>query len=285
MSNPIARAYLTLKPPHRARLETSTSTLELTLGPDCTMEDPGPLLGHLAGIALLAHLELLGRDDAQRVVEDLAKYTQPGPWGRCITPPTYPLDLSHHILEAIAQVEQAARRLTSLWPRLEEWGLVPQVGINIIQAPPPPYHVELGNHVGIPSRIAPSSRGPLYAAPPRPGGSRHLARALRAYMEYYPDTRAVMNLALSRRFLEEARMRGYRASSYNRDEEPEEVRRREGATMPWGIRTAIEKCVEKPHIIFHRGDVGKEPMINLFAPTAPALIDMLRNILGYDTRA
>jgi hydroxymethylpyrimidine/phosphomethylpyrimidine kinase len=49
----------------------------------------------------------------------------------------------------------------------------------------------------------------------------------------------------------------------DRREEPEEVKAIEGGTIPWGTRVAMRKLGSTPDIIYHDGDWGKEPMIEI----------------------
>ncbi|MDH5754633.1 MAG: bifunctional hydroxymethylpyrimidine kinase/phosphomethylpyrimidine kinase, partial [Candidatus Bathyarchaeota archaeon] len=54
-----------------------------------------------------------------------------------------------------------------------------------------------------------------------------------------------------------------------------EIKRFEGATVPWGVRKAIEKVGKVPDVIYHRGDVGKEPMIVIFGEQACDLAKLI----------
>jgi hydroxymethylpyrimidine/phosphomethylpyrimidine kinase len=54
---------------------------------------------------------------------------------------------------------------------------------------------------------------------------------------------------------------GLRIGFYDRKKEPRNLKVREGASIPWGIKTAIKKLGRVPDIIYHQGDLGKEPMI------------------------
>lgn len=246
---------------------------------ECTTLNKTTTSGHVAGLLAILTTGLAGADYVEKTLHELALYASSDANGECTPPPLYPLDLKAHVLDAINMVEKALSTLQDLSHQLIQQGLVPQVGINIVQAPPPPYHTNPANHVGIPTRIVPTRRGLTTATRPQSGGSRHLARALVTYMEYYPDTRSVVNLAYSEKFIKKARARGLRVSSYDRKQEPPSQKAREGSTMQWGVRMAIEKCVEKPQLIYHRGDWGKEPMVNLYERNALAIVDLLQELL------
>jgi len=57
-------------------------------------------------------------------------------------------------------------------------------------------------------------------------------------------------------------------SLYDRRKESEEIKRVEGMTIPWGVKEAIKKVGKAPDVIYHKGDVGKEPMIVIFGEQA-----------------
>jgi hydroxymethylpyrimidine/phosphomethylpyrimidine kinase len=71
---------------------------------------------------------------------------------------------------------------------------------------------------------------------------------------------------------------GATVSSYDRKEEPEEVKGVEGMTIPWGVKEAIKRTAKIPDVIYHRGDVGKEPMIVIFSERASKLADLAAKI-------
>jgi len=57
-------------------------------------------------------------------------------------------------------------------------------------------------------------------------------------------------------------------SFYDRRKEPEEVRKVDGMTVPWGVKQAVNRIGQVPDVIYHRGDVGKEPMIVILGQQA-----------------
>ncbi len=103
---------------------------------------------------------------------------------------------------------------------------------------------------------------------PRFGGSRHVAEAILAANELDPTIRATMNIKHTAETLEACRGVGLKVSSYDRREEPEEVKMTEGGTIPWGTRVAIRRLGSTPDIIYHDGDWGKEPMIEILGVDA-----------------
>jgi hydroxymethylpyrimidine/phosphomethylpyrimidine kinase len=56
----------------------------------------------------------------------------------------------------------------------------------------------------------------------------------------------------------------YKILSYDRTREPKRTRLKENSTISWGIQSAAKNSSAPPDAVYHRGDVGKEPMIILF---------------------
>jgi hydroxymethylpyrimidine/phosphomethylpyrimidine kinase len=151
--------------------------------------------------------------------------------------------------------------------------LTPEVQINLVYSLPKPYAESIKDVAGIPGRIVRIGRKVKASAPPAFGASQHLARAILKVMEYAPELRSALNLKYDRRLVEAAEDVGFKVSHYNRREEPEEVKRVEGATIPWGVGRAVERLGQPPDLIYHLGEVGKEPMINLFGKTPLEVVE------------
>jgi hydroxymethylpyrimidine/phosphomethylpyrimidine kinase len=108
------------------------------------------------------------------------------------------------------------------------------------------------------------------------GASRHMARAVLKAMEFDERFRAVANIRFDEELIEIAKGLGYSVSFYDRSQEPVEIKSVEGATIPWGVEQAVTRVKRVPDVIYHKGDWGKEPMINVFGFTA---VDVAEKIL------
>ncbi|HDN01505.1 MAG TPA: bifunctional hydroxymethylpyrimidine kinase/phosphomethylpyrimidine kinase, partial [Candidatus Bathyarchaeota archaeon] len=97
-------------------------------------------------------------------------------------------------------------------------------------------------------------------------------------MSREPMFRAALNIRYSEKILRKLRDKGLLISSYDRREEPEHVKRVEGATIPWGMKTAIERVGRVPDVVYHLGDWGKEPMIVLLGEDPVDLARMVASI-------
>ena len=71
----------------------------------------------------------------------------------------------------------------------------------------------------------------------------------------------------------------FRVSFYQREKEPRQIKIQDGRSIVWGITEALRK---KPgaEIIYHTGDIGKEPMTMIFGYEPFDVINKLKIILG-----
>ena len=100
------------------------------------------------------------------------------------------------------------------------------------------------------------------------GVSGHVARTILAVREFDRDIRAGMNIRYSEEILGACNDLGLVVSHYDRREEPEEIKAKEGMTTYWGASEAVKRAGRIPDVIYHLGDWGKEPMITLVGKTA-----------------
>ena len=144
--------------------------------------------------------------------------------------------------------------------------LVPEVGMNIAMATP--YAESVADVAAIEGRIVKTSEGAKAVGNPKFGCSSHLARYLLEIHKYDKNKMAVINLKFSEEILKILKDWGKTISFYDRTKEPEETKNVEGMTVQWGVREAIKQIGAVPDVIYHRGDVGKEPMIVVFGEQA-----------------
>lgn len=144
--------------------------------------------------------------------------------------------------------------------------LVPEVGMNIAMAIP--YPENINDIAAIDGRIAKTSEGAKATASVKFGCSSHLAKYILEISKHNERKTAAINLKFSDDALKILEKRDMFISFYDRRKEPEEIKTVEGMTIPWGMKEAIKRVGKAPDAIYHRGDVGKEPMIVLFGEHA-----------------
>ncbi len=133
--------------------------------------------------------------------------------------------------------------------------------------------------VAIPGRITKIGDRLKATSCPCPGGSRHIANAILELMSIDPRIRAAMNIIYSEELINLAKKLGMKVSSYDRSEEPEDIKKKEGMTIRWGIRKAYESAGEITDIIYHRGDWGKEPMILITGRDSIEVVEKFKKLL------
>jgi hydroxymethylpyrimidine/phosphomethylpyrimidine kinase len=110
------------------------------------------------------------------------------------------------------------------------------------------------------------------------GASRHVASAVLAYMTINRSMRCAMNIRYDKKLLKIAK-RLFEISEYQRITEPKSLKKKEGETILWGIKTAL---LSNPaaEIIYHKGEVGKEPMIMIFGTEPNDVLNKIKKILN-----
>ena len=169
-------------------------------------------------------------------------------------------------MEYIAEKDNVKKAVNILEKCSEFAALIPEVRSNIVMAAEGADRVE--QVVGIPGRITIVNGSPKSVMEPDIMSSSHMARLVLSMMEHDPSIRSAINLKYDPKILEICKKLGLKVSSYNRTNEPDDVKQVEGSTIPWGVETAIEKIGTIPDVIYHLGAWGKEPMICLVGPDA-----------------
>ncbi|VAX32172.1 Hydroxymethylpyrimidine phosphate kinase ThiD [hydrothermal vent metagenome] len=132
--------------------------------------------------------------------------------------------------------------------------------------------------IGFPGRIVKYGENIVTLSPPQYGGSKHVANIVLTAMRYNPDKRAVMNIKYTPELLKICQRLKFKIATFNREDEPKNVRRKEGSSLEWGTDTAIQGCGYVPDIIYDIGGFGKEEMIRVLADDIESLVDMILKI-------
>ena len=187
--------------------------------------------------------------------------------GHCPVNPSAWVDIPAEKFHVIENLREALKILVNNGKYVAY--LVPEVQMNLVMALPSHYAKSINDVAGILGRIVRYGETIKPSGPPTFGASKHMAKAVLMAMKYDPSIRAAANIKFDERIIEVAKKLGMTISSYDRRFEPLEIKSKEGASIPWGIEYAITKTSGKvPDIIYHTGDWGKEPMINVFGKTA-----------------
>ena len=175
-------------------------------------------------------------------------------------------------MEYIAEKDNVKKAVNILEKCSEFAALIPEVRSNIVMAAEGADRVE--QVVGIPGRITIVNGSPKSVMEPDIMSSSHMARLVLSMMQHNHSIRSAINLKYDPKILEICKKLGLKVSSYNRANEPDDVKEVEGSTIPWGVETAIEKIGTIPDVIYHLGAWGKEPMICLVGPDAVEVAEL-----------
>ncbi|AMQ18077.1 phosphomethylpyrimidine kinase [Thermococcus peptonophilus] len=205
---------------------------------------------------------------AKRFVEGAIRFS--GGEGEAVNP-LWELQRDTQRWMAKEDLEKAVGELVKLGELLNPH--VAEVGTNFALA------TDFGEVFAVKGRIVRYGKTIKPVGPVELNASDHLRRALLKMREFYPEVRAVINLRYSEKLIKRAEKLGLKVSFYDRREEPEEVKRAERGTMEWGIESAVKRLGEKPNVIYHLGDWGKEPMILVFGRNAEEIVERIRNLI------
>lgn len=156
-------------------------------------------------------------------------------------------------------------RLRSAWDILEDSNpvhLIPEVQSNLAEALPNASTFK--DVAAFPGRIVKCGSKIRRLDGPRFGGSQHMAKILLASSRMGSRFKAVMNIRYGEDVLEACSRKGFSIESFNRLDEPKDVKFREGSSLEWGTLSVLGKCKIAPDVVYDKGDAGKEPMIRVF---------------------
>jgi hydroxymethylpyrimidine/phosphomethylpyrimidine kinase len=133
--------------------------------------------------------------------------------------------------------------------------------------------------LGISGRIVKAGKDVVVAGSLQYGGSKHVGSALLEINKKFPQTRSALNVKYSLDLVKRCKKKSLVVQSYDRNIEPNKVKRKENSSISWGIKQAIKKSITPPDIIYHKGDLGKEPMIMIFGNNPYEVVEKVAKIL------
>ncbi|MFQ6025098.1 MAG: bifunctional hydroxymethylpyrimidine kinase/phosphomethylpyrimidine kinase [Nitrosopumilaceae archaeon] len=155
--------------------------------------------------------------------------------------------------------------------------IIPECQTNFVFAKPNP--TSLKDIIGVSGRIVKAGKSVITAGNLEYGGSTHVGSAVLEIVKKFPLTRSAVNIKYDRSIIRKSQTKKFAVLNYDRTKEPPRIRTRENSTISWGIRSAIKNAKKTPDLIFHKGDVGKEPMILLFGRNPNEVLLKLSKII------
>jgi hydroxymethylpyrimidine kinase / phosphomethylpyrimidine kinase / thiamine-phosphate diphosphorylase len=159
---------------------------------------------------------------------------------------------------------------------LDRFGiLVPETQSNIVFALPDARSI---HHIaGVKGRVIKIGHVARAASLVEFGASIHVASAILAYMTNNRLIRSAMNIKFDNKILSVCQSL-FPLSEYDRHAEPIHMKEMEGKSVFWGIKHALEKNPTS-EVIYHKGDIGKEPMTIIFGTDPMNVISKIEKIL------
>jgi hydroxymethylpyrimidine kinase/phosphomethylpyrimidine kinase len=154
---------------------------------------------------------------------------------------------------------------------------IPEVQTNFVFSKPKPK--SLDDILGVSGRIVKAGENLIVAGSLKYGGSKHIGSAVLEMTKKFPSMRSGINIKYDKELIKKAISKNYSVLHYKRSTEPVTTKTKEGYTISWGIKNAIKGTTKPADLIFHKGDVGKEPMILIFGTNPKQVLDKLTKIV------
>lgn len=172
----------------------------------------------------------------------------------------------------LVELQAAVERLTALQGFAR---LIPQTATNFAYAVPDA--AGPGDVAAVRGRIVIAGEIAIPVSRIEFGASRHMASAVLACMKTRPATRSVANIRYDIKIVDVCRSL-FSVSSYDRSKEPAGIRRKEGSSVSWGTIAALAKN-PAADVIYHKGAMGKEPMITVLGKNPADVLSKIKKIL------
>jgi len=138
--------------------------------------------------------------------------------------------------------------------------VIPECQTNFVFAKKNPKIIK--DVLGISGRLVKSGKEVVTAGEIVYGGSQHVGTAVIQVNKKFPEVRSAINIKYDPKIIAKAKKSKFTVLSYDRNKEPKKSNQKENSSISWGISNTLN--AKSPDIIYHKGDVGKEPMILIF---------------------
>ncbi|MBP1747328.1 MAG: phosphomethylpyrimidine kinase [Deltaproteobacteria bacterium] len=153
---------------------------------------------------------------------------------------------------------------------------IPEVQMNIGYALEEAKGIE--DVAAFPGRIGHHEGKVCFKGDPQFGASSHVARLILNYMHYVPSMRSCANVRYHKAMIRRAREKGLTVLLFDSREKSSGARKKERQDLDTLMGKNIKYVDNPPDIIYDEGDIGKEPMIRLFARSPLELLKKMEMI-------
>ena len=133
--------------------------------------------------------------------------------------------------------------------------------------------------LGVSGRLVKSGKEVVTAGEIVYGGSQHVGTAVIQVNKKFPEIRSSLNIKYDPKIISKAKKSEFTVLSYDRTKEPKMSKQKENSSISWGISNSLN--AKSPDIIYHKGDIGKEPMILVFGKNPDDVIKKVSKLSPY----
>ena len=152
--------------------------------------------------------------------------------------------------------------------------MIPECQTNFVFAKKYPRSVM--DVLGISGRLVKSGKEVVTAGEITYGGSQHVGTAVIQVNKKFPEIRSGLNIKYDPKIISNAKKSKFTVLSYDRSNEPKKSRQKENSSITWGVSNCLN--AKSPDIIYHKGDIGKEPMILIFGNNPDDIIQKVSKL-------
>jgi len=155
--------------------------------------------------------------------------------------------------------------------------IIPECQTNFVFAKKNPKSVM--DVLGVSGRLVKSGKEVVTAGEIVYGGSQHVGTAVIQVNKKFSEIRSGLNIKYDTKIISKAKKSIYTILSYDRSKEPKKSKQKENTSITWGISNSLK--TKSPDIIYHKGDIGKEPMILIFGKNPDDVIRKISKLRSY----
>ena len=133
--------------------------------------------------------------------------------------------------------------------------------------------------LGISGRLVKSGKEIVTAGEIVYGGSQHVGTAVIQVNKKFPEIRSGLNIKYDPKIISKAKKSKLTVLSYDRSKEPKRSKQKENSSISWGISNSLNS--KSPDVIYHTGDIGKEPMILIFGKNPDEIIRKVSKLTSF----
>ena len=152
--------------------------------------------------------------------------------------------------------------------------IIPECQTNFVFAKKNPKNIM--DVLGISGRLVKSGKEVITAGEIVYGGSQHVGTAVIQVCKKFPEIRSGLNIKYDPKIISNAKKSNFTILSYDRSKEPKKSKQKENSSISWGISNCLNS--KSPDIIYHKGDIGKEPMILIFGNNPNEIIQKISKL-------